>query len=66
VIGDGQLGATEVTVGGGAVTVIVADPDTVVYPASVEFAVHDPLPTLVEVNTPACVMVPPVEDQVTA
>jgi hypothetical protein len=51
---------------GGVVTVIVAAPETLVYPDCAEFAVHVAVPAPVGVNTPACVIVPPVAVQVTA
>lgn len=51
---------------GGAVTVIVADPETFVYPACAEFAVHVAVPVPDGVKTPAEVIVPPVAVQVTA
>lgn len=59
----------EVTVGGGGATeeiVIVAEPDIFVDPAAVDVAVHVPVPVPVGVNTPDCVMVPPVAVQLTA
>ena len=56
---------TEVIVGGCAVTVIVADPETFVYPACVELAVQVAVPTPLGVNTPLEVIVPPVAAQVT-
>lgn len=58
--------ATFVTVTGIAVTVIVAEPETLVYPACAEFAVHVAVPTPDGVKTPAEVIVPPVAVQVTA
>lgn len=47
------------------VTVIVADPVTLVYPGWVEFAMHVAVPTPLGVNTPLAVIVPPVADHVT-
>jgi hypothetical protein len=55
----------DVIVGGGPVTVIVADPEMFVYPACVEVAVQVPAPVLDGVNTPAPVIVPPVAVHVT-
>ncbi len=51
---------------GGTVTVIVAVPETFVYPACAELAVHVAVPVPAGVNTPAEVIVPPVAVQVTA
>jgi hypothetical protein len=51
---------------GAAFTVIVAEPDTPVYPAWAELAIHFAFPTPDGVNTPADVIVPPVAVQVTA
>jgi hypothetical protein len=56
---------TDVTVAGTGLTVIVADPDTFVYPACAEFAMQLPVPTPDGVNTPEEVIVPPVALQVT-
>ena len=56
---------TPVTVGAGGLTVIVAVPDTFVYPACAEFAMQLPVPTPDGVNTPEEVIVPPVALQVT-
>jgi len=56
---------TDVIVGGGGVTVIVADPDTFVYPACVELATQLPVPIPDGVNTPAELIVPPVAVQLT-
>ena len=56
---------TEVIVGGG-VTVIVADPETFVYPDWAELAMQDAFPKPDGVNTPAEVIVPPVAVHVTA
>ena len=49
----------------GRLTVIVADPDTFVYPLCAEFAMQVPVPTPDGVNTPEEVIVPPVAVQVT-
>lgn len=49
-----------------AVTVILAEPDTFVYPVCVELALHDAVPAPDGVNTPAELMEPPVADHVTA
>lgn len=54
-----------VTVGGGAVTVIVAEPDTFVNPACNEVAVHVADPKPLGVSAPPEVIVPPVAVQVT-
>lgn len=51
---------------GGTVTEIAAVPETFVYPACAEFAVHVAAPVPDGVNTPAAVIVPPVAVQVTA
>jgi hypothetical protein len=61
--------AIEVTVGGGGATaeiVIVAEPEIFVDPAAVDVAMQLPVPTPDGVNTPDCVMVPPVAVQATA
>jgi hypothetical protein len=61
--------AIEVTVAGGGATaeiVTVAEPEMFVEPAAVDVAMHDPVPTPDGVNTPDCVMVPPVAVHVTA
>ena len=58
--------ATDVIVGGGAVTPIVADPDTFVYPTCIELAVQLPVPTPDGVKTPVGLIVPPVPAQLTA
>lgn len=58
--------ATEVTVKGAAVIAMLAEPETLVYPACAELAMHVPVPVPVGVKTPPCVMVPPVAVQVTA
>jgi hypothetical protein len=58
--------ATDVIVGGGTVTVTIAEPDTLVYPACAEFAVQVAVPTPLGVNTPPAVIVPPVAVQLTA
>lgn len=55
----------DVTVGGGVVTVIVADPDMLVYAACAELAVHVAVPTPLGVSTPPEVIVPPVALHVT-
>ena len=55
---------TDVTVTGTGLTVMVAEPDTFVYPACVEFAMQLPVPTPDGVNTPEEVIVPPVALQV--
>ena len=57
---------TLVTVGGGAVTVIGAEPETLVYPAWAELAMQLPDPVPDGVKTPPAVIVPPVAVQVTA
>lgn len=57
---------TAVIAGGAAVTAIVAEPVTVVYPACAECAMQVAVPVRVGVNTPAEVMVPSVAVQVTA
>jgi len=56
---------TFVTVGAAFVTVIAAEPDTVVNPACVEVAVQVPAPVPEGVKTPPWVIVPPVAVQVT-
>ena len=56
---------TDATVTGTGLTVMVADPDTFVYPACAEFAMQLPVPTPDGVNTPEEVIVPPVALQVT-
>jgi hypothetical protein len=56
---------TLVTVGAAFDVVIVAEPEMFVYPDWVEFAVHVPVPVPDGVNTPACVIVPPVAVQAT-
>jgi hypothetical protein len=53
-------------VGATAETVIVAAPETFVYPDCVDLAVQDALPAPEGVKTPAEVMEPPLADQVTA
>jgi len=58
--------ATFVTVSGTAVTVIVAEPETLEYPVCAELAVHVAVPAPDGVNTPEEVIVPPVAVQVTA
>jgi hypothetical protein len=62
------VGATviPVMVKAGDVTVIFDEPETLVYPACAELAMQLPVPTPDGVNTPACVIVPPVAVQVTA
>jgi hypothetical protein len=55
-----------VTVGGVAVTVMFAEPDTFVNPTCAEWAVQVPVPTPEGVKTPVGVMVPPVAVHVTA
>ena len=55
-----------VTVGGGAVIVIGAEPETFVYPAWAELAMQLPVPVPEGVKIPPEVMVPPVAVQVTA
>ena len=55
-----------VTVGAVFVTVMAADPEMFVNPACVEFAVQLPVPMPEGVNTPDCVMVPPVAVHITA
>lgn len=54
-----------VTVDAAALTAIVAEPETFVYPACAEFAVHVAVPAPDGVKTPAEVIVPPVAVQVT-
>lgn len=49
-----------VTVAAAFDTAMLADPDTFVKPACVDVAVHLPVPVPDGVNTPPCVMVPPV------
>jgi hypothetical protein len=56
---------TPVMVGGTVATVIAAEPDTLVYPACVELALHEPVPATDGVKTPVEVMEPPVADHVT-
>lgn len=61
--------AIDVTVMGAVCTAVVvmdADPDTLVEPACVEVALHDPVPTPEGVKRPDWVMVPPVAVHVTA
>lgn len=60
------LTAIDVMVAVGLDTAIVAEPEIFVNPATVEVAVHVPVPAPVGVNTPACVIVPPVAVHVTA
>jgi hypothetical protein len=55
-----------VTVGGGALIVMGAEPETLVYPAWAELAMQLPDPEPEGVNTPPEVIVPPVAVQVTA
>ncbi len=57
-----------VTVTGGAVavTAMAAEPETVVYPAWVDVAMHLAVPVPEGVKTPSCVMTPPVAVHVTA
>lgn len=55
-----------VTAGGVDVTVIFAEPETLVNPACAEWAVQVLVPTPVGVKTPPDVIVPPVAVQVTA
>ena len=55
-----------VTVGGAAVTAILAEPATFVNPAWAEWAVQVPVPAPDGVKTPEGVMAPPVAVQVTA
>lgn len=57
---------TAVIAGGAAVTVILAEPVMLVYPACAECAMQVAVPAVVGVNTPAVVIVPPVAVQVTA
>jgi hypothetical protein len=67
VLMDGGVATTVIPVTvGGTVTVMFAEPDTLVYPAWVELAVQVPVPVPDGVKTPAEVMVPPVAVQVTA
>lgn len=54
-----------VTVGGALVTAMDADPEILVNPACVDVAVQVPVPVPDGVNTPDCVIVPPVAVQVT-
>jgi len=60
----------EVTVGVGEdeddVTVMLAEPVTLVYPDRAELATHIAVPAPLGVNTPLCVIVPPVAVHVTA
>jgi hypothetical protein len=56
---------TPVTVGAAFVTLIEADPVTVVWPVRANVAVHVPVPTPEGVNTPPGVIVPPVALHVT-
>jgi hypothetical protein len=55
-----------ITLGRVAVTAIFAEPETLVKAACAELAVQVPVPVPDGVNTPPCVMVPPVAVQVTA
>src|SRR5579859_3912876 len=57
---------TPVTVSVGAVTAMLAVPETLVNPACVECAVQVPVPAADGVKTPPAVMVPPVAVHVTA
>lgn len=56
----------ETMVKGADVTVMFAEPDTLVNPACAERAVHVPVPAPEGVNTPPDVIVPPVAVHVTA
>jgi hypothetical protein len=60
-----QVSETPVMVGGAAVTVMVAEPDVLVYPDCVELALQLAFPAADGVNTPPEVMVPPVAVHVT-
>lgn len=55
----------DVMVNGALVTVICAEPETLVYPACVDVAMQDPVPTPEGVKTPLWLIVPPVAVQVT-
>ena len=55
-----------VIAGGAAVTVIFAEPEMFVNPATVDVAVQLPVPAPDGVKTPLELMVPPVADQLTA
>jgi hypothetical protein len=68
VVMDAGEGATviDVIVKGAEVTVMFAEPYTLVKPACAELAMQVPVPVPVGVNTPPCVMVPPVAVHVTA
>jgi hypothetical protein len=56
---------TEVMVNGTLVTLMDAEPETLLNPACVDVALQVPAPAPFGVNTPLCVMLPPVADQVT-
>lgn len=56
---------TDVMVNGTLVTLMDAEPEILVNPACVDVALHVPVPVPEGVNTPLCVIVPPVADQVT-
>ena len=67
VLMDAGVALTEmdVIVNGTLVTLIEAEPETLVYPVCVEVALHVPVPAPDGVNTPPGVMVPPVAVHVT-